>query len=54
MKLLNIGKNFVTNFLMSLKFCCQVGDFGFDFQNFYGKMYFWKNMLKVRFSNLFF
>ena len=48
MKLLNIGKKFVTNFLMSLKFWCQVGDFGFDFQNFYGEMYFWKNMLKVR------
>ena len=53
-KLLNIGKKFVTNFLMGLKIWCQVGDFGFDFQNSYGEMYFWKNMLKVRFSNLFF
>ena len=48
MKLLNIGKKFVTNLLMSLKFWCQVGDFGFDFQKFYGEMYFWKNMLWVR------
>ena len=53
-KLLNIGKKFVTNFLMGLKIWCQVGDFGFDFQNSYREMYFWKNMLKVRFSNLFF
>ena len=45
MKLLNIGKKFVTKFLNSLKFWCQVGDFGFDFQKFYRKMYFWKNMI---------
>ena len=48
MKLLNIGKKFVTNLLISLKFWRQVGDFGFDFQKFYGEMYFWKNMPWVK------
>ena len=42
MKLLNIGKKFVPNFLMGLKIWCQVGDFGLDFQKSYGEMYFWK------------
>ena len=47
-KLLNIGKKFVTNFLMGLKIWCQVGEFEFHFKNFYGEMCFWKIMLKVR------
>ena len=39
---------FVTNFVMGLKISCQVGEFEFHFQNSYGKMCFWKIMLKVR------
>ena len=43
----------VTNIVMGLKLWCQVGEFGFYFQNSYGKMCFWKIILKVRcFKNL--
>ena len=53
----NIGKvyiylymysKFVTNILMGFKIWCQVGVFGFKFENSYREMCFWKIMLKVR------
>ena len=54
MKLLNIGKKFVTNFLMSLKFLCQVGDFGFDFQNFlWGNVFLKKHAKSKVFQNFY-
>ena len=39
---------FFTNFVMGLKIWCRVGEFKFHFQNSYGKICFWKIMLKVR------
>ena len=40
---------FVTNFVMGLKIWSQVGELGFDFQNYHKYVCFLKIMLKVRF-----